>query len=145
MAGVSLHGLDEVGDKVIALFELDIDVRPCALGSVPQTDELVVKEDSDNHEDDRRDDQNSYETHETSSAYSLDARVFGPQLEYNGIYAKNNSKSGEEAGDEARDVRCVPKPEGFGEAVDGHRRDEDDHRYDRDAPPFAGDKRYDAE
>ena len=39
---VALRRLDEVGDKVVAALELDVDLAPCVLDEVPHSDERVV-------------------------------------------------------------------------------------------------------
>src|SRR5437867_6728831 len=57
--GVTLHGLDEVRDEVVAPLQLDVDVRPGLLHTLTQRDEAVVgrdEEEDDRPEDDKDDD-----------------------------------------------------------------------------------------
>jgi len=50
MGGISLHGLNQVGDEVISLFALDIDIRPGRLYRIPESNEFVIDGD---HGDDK--------------------------------------------------------------------------------------------
>ncbi len=43
VAGVTLHRLDEVGDEIAPLFQMNVDVRPGGARRVPQADEPVVQ------------------------------------------------------------------------------------------------------
>ena len=53
MLGVALDRLDQVRDEVIPPLELDIDLRPAILTSVPQDDQAVVDADRrDDHDTD---------------------------------------------------------------------------------------------
>ena len=57
---VALHGLDEVGDQVPAPLELDLDLRPRVVDSVPLLDEAVVEqneEQPDEQNDPEKDEQ----------------------------------------------------------------------------------------
>ena len=59
MRGVTLDGLDEVRDQVVAPLELDIDVGPRLLHALTQRDEAVVRADEEQRErgdDDGNDD-----------------------------------------------------------------------------------------
>jgi hypothetical protein len=60
MGGVALHGLDQVGDQILALLQLDIDVGEGVVGALPQGDEAVVSTDHHHHQD-GGDDQNDDE------------------------------------------------------------------------------------
>src|SRR5438552_9927258 len=58
MAHVPLHRVDQVRDQIMPALELDIDLGPRLLGSVPGRDQAVVGEDQpkDDQDDDRDED-----------------------------------------------------------------------------------------
>ena len=53
MAGVALHGLDQIGDQVVALLELDVDVGERLVDPLPHRNEAVVDHDDPHHEHDK--------------------------------------------------------------------------------------------
>ena len=52
MRRVALHGFDEVRDEVVAALELDVDLGPSVVDTVPQPDEPVVQDDERQPEQD---------------------------------------------------------------------------------------------
>ena len=58
VGGVALHRLDQVGHEIVALLELDGDVRPGLIDRLAQADEAVVDDDREerDHDDDAKDD-----------------------------------------------------------------------------------------
>ena len=58
MAGVALHGLHQVGDQVVALFQLHVDVGEGLVGFLVQRHQLVVGADDEKqqYDDDDADD-----------------------------------------------------------------------------------------
>ncbi len=58
MRGIALHRFDQIGDQVLALLELDVDVGERLVGALIERDQLVVGADDDeqHHGDDDGDD-----------------------------------------------------------------------------------------
>jgi len=52
MGRVAFHGLDQVGDEIVALLELHIDVREGLVDPLPQRYQAVVDRDGEQHDDD---------------------------------------------------------------------------------------------
>ena len=52
MRGVTLHGLDQVGNEVVPLPQLHVDVGKGLIDPLPHGDEAVVDRDRPQHEDD---------------------------------------------------------------------------------------------
>jgi hypothetical protein len=52
MRGVAFDGLDQIGNEIVALFELNVDVGKGLVGPLAHSDEAVVDADRPDHEDD---------------------------------------------------------------------------------------------
>jgi hypothetical protein len=60
--GVALDRVDEIGDKVVAALELDIDLRPRTFDLLPQPHQIIIDADDDrdaDHNEDHEDDKDS--------------------------------------------------------------------------------------
>src|SRR5512136_2127257 len=66
MGSISLHRLNEIGDEVVSLLTLDIDIRPRRLHRISEPDESVIDGNDDQYKDDNnsKNDEDSY--HRTS-------------------------------------------------------------------------------
>jgi hypothetical protein len=62
VAGIALHGFDDVGNEIVAALELHIDVRPGVVGLNIQPHEPVVDPD-DGNRDHRQDYEDEDESH----------------------------------------------------------------------------------
>ena len=52
MRGVAFDCLDQVGNEIVALFELNVDVRKGLIGPLPHCDKAVINADRPDDEDD---------------------------------------------------------------------------------------------
>src|SRR5450631_610310 len=52
MGGIALHRLHQIGDQVVALLKLDVDVGKGLIGSLPHGDQVVIDTDGPDHDDD---------------------------------------------------------------------------------------------
>src|SRR5664279_1678670 len=50
MGGIALHRLHQIGDQVVALLELHVDVGEGLVGPLPHSDEAVVDTDGPDHD-----------------------------------------------------------------------------------------------
>ncbi len=66
MGGVALHGLNQIGDQVVALLQLDVDVGEGLVGALPQAHEAVVGAHHDQGENDGDDNGNEQARHDAS-------------------------------------------------------------------------------
>jgi len=64
VAGVTLHGFNQVGDEIVALLELDRDVGPSLIHRLAEADKPVVGDDGEerDHDDHANDDPPTHDT-----------------------------------------------------------------------------------
>ena len=63
VAGIAFHGLDQVGNEVVALLELHVDVGERLIDPLPHGDEAVVDHDDPQHENDNDTEDNPADGH----------------------------------------------------------------------------------
>ena len=67
MAGVALDRLDQIGNQVLPLLELDIDVGERSVGVLAQADQAIVSPDGHHDEDHHQDQDQETDEHPRSS------------------------------------------------------------------------------
>ena len=61
LLGVALHGLDQIGNEVVALLQLHVDIGEGLVGVLPQRDEAVVDADHQHRQNDDDDEDDGEE------------------------------------------------------------------------------------